>query len=120
MLLLLLLLLPLPLPLDAEQAHLDPQQHLKVGRHGEWAQDALKVRRTRYTLQLNQSLGQELNLHMAGGSYRGIVSERARSPVHAYTVGLDGALNSKITTGGAARWLQSMACDHPVGLNCTV
>jgi hypothetical protein len=28
---------------DAEQAHLDPQQHLKEGRHGEWMAETLQV-----------------------------------------------------------------------------
>lgn len=30
---------------DAEQAHLDPQQHLRAGRHGEWVAETLQVRR---------------------------------------------------------------------------
>jgi hypothetical protein len=25
------------------QAHLEPEQHLKAGRHGEWAADALRA-----------------------------------------------------------------------------
>jgi hypothetical protein len=28
---------------DAEQAHLDPQQHLRAGRHGEWMAETLQV-----------------------------------------------------------------------------
>lgn len=28
---------------DAEQAHLEPEQHLRAGRHGEWTQDALQA-----------------------------------------------------------------------------
>jgi hypothetical protein len=33
-------------PADAEQAHLDPQQHLREGRHGEWMAETLQVRYT--------------------------------------------------------------------------
>jgi hypothetical protein len=29
---------------DAEQARLEPEQHLRAGRHSEWMQDTLQVR----------------------------------------------------------------------------
>jgi len=33
----------LPHHADAEQAHLEPEQHLRAGRHGEWVQDTLQA-----------------------------------------------------------------------------